>query len=58
MNLPAHLGALIPSTVLAAVPFLGGEDDGGTRTLLGALVTLVAIAIVISIGAAMSRART
>jgi hypothetical protein len=43
--------------VLAALPVAEGEGQpaDGTRTVIGALVTLGVIAIVISIGLAMGR---
>lgn len=57
MNLPAHPAAAIPSVALAALSFVAGDRNGdsGERTLLGALVVLVVLAVVISIGMLMGR---
>jgi hypothetical protein len=57
MTLPAHPAAAIPSVALAAVAFFADDRNGdsGDRTLIGAGVVLVVLALVILIGLAMDR---
>jgi len=57
MNLPAPLVGLVPLSALASLPLFAEDADGtsGTRTVVGALLTLVVIAVVVSIGMMMGR---
>ena len=57
MTVLAHPVASVPSVALAALAFFTGDRNGdsGDRTLLGALLVLVVLAVVIGIGLFMGR---
>jgi hypothetical protein len=54
MSLLADLGA-VPVAALAAEPLLSRDGTSGSRTVMGAVITLVVIAVVITVGLVMSR---
>jgi hypothetical protein len=51
----ARLRAPTPPLAMVALPLAVGDDDSGSRTLVGVAIVLVIIAIVCGIGLMMTR---
>jgi hypothetical protein len=57
MTLPSRIRAPLPSLALMAFPYAAGNDDSGSRTLVGTAIVLVAIAVVVAIGMMMTKSK-
>jgi FtsH-binding integral membrane protein len=57
MNVPVHPAASIPAAAFVALSSFAvdANGDSGERTLLGALLVMVVLAVVISMGLFISR---
>lgn len=60
MNVLAPLAAPVPLTALVALRLFASDGDGnsGSRTVVGACVVLLVMAVVIAIGLMMSRGKS